>query len=211
MPILRSLRLPHLYRGPLKRALGLCTGIGVLLILTGCGTQPTPPEPTLPSNQPSVESPTSTTTEPEPTKSSLIEPPMLPEAAKENSEEGAIAFTEYFVDVLSYSAKTLDKNLLTQITTESCTFCDRMSEYLQQTRQTDGQLAGLSFSLSSPPTIVTAKEGVYALAIQLEQSSHTRIVDTESAKFEGAILDGVTIVSYEPEGWLLHKLGESTE
>lgn len=211
MPTLRSLRLPHLFRGPLKRALGLCTGIGVLLILTGCGTQPTPPEPTLPSSQPSVESETSTTTEPEPTESSLIEPPVLPEAAKENSEEGAIAFAQHFIDVLNYSTSSLDDEYLEVISATDCKYCTRVTAMIQDTKKAGGTVDGLIFSLVSDPEVLTNEADVFGLEFFVSNSEYRILRGSQHTEYPAENIQVAMIITPAANSWEVHAFGPRTD
>ncbi|MFT4188665.1 MAG: DUF6318 family protein [Aeromicrobium sp.] len=74
----------------------------MLIVVPGCSKQPEPIEP----------DPTPTPVE-----------PVLPEAAKENTEDGALAFLEHYLAVMDYASSTGDVTQLTELSHPECTGC----------------------------------------------------------------------------------------
>ena len=107
------------------------------VVLVGCngGTEvedpPTTASPSAPTSSPeSSPSPTETesTEEPttegptdEPTEASAL--PELPEAAKENTPEGAEAFIRYYFDVANFALTKPEPGLVPKIASDECVSC----------------------------------------------------------------------------------------
>jgi len=59
------------------------------------------------------------------------EPPELPDAVKEESEDGAIAAAEYFMDAYEYAYRTADFSALEKIVDEECETCNNLREQFE--------------------------------------------------------------------------------
>lgn len=110
--------------------------VATALALSGCndgnaGTPTSSPS----SSGTNSSAPASKTATPDPSKSDEYKPataagpaenvpvPKMPASAKENSEEGAAAFTTFYFDLVNYSIETNDAKPLKKVTTKDCIVC----------------------------------------------------------------------------------------
>ncbi|MDO9380376.1 MAG: DUF6318 family protein [Nocardioidaceae bacterium] len=109
------------------------------LLLVGCTDDPVGPV------DGDVTTPTATVSPP-PTAPT---PPPLPEAAKEETTEGAIAFVEHYIDLLNYAANTGDVALL-QSASRDCDGCTKYIDNYKETYQRGGYFEDPGWSLVAP-------------------------------------------------------------
>jgi Family of unknown function (DUF6318) len=98
-----------------------CFCAAALLVVAGCAGSP----------EPSVETPkktssTSATPSPSPTPTA----PVMPAAAKEQTDEGVKAFVEYYYDLLAYGEKTNDWQAARDLSLPSCVDCANLTKPL---------------------------------------------------------------------------------
>lgn len=118
-----------------SRALALfAVPLAFSFALTSCQDGNDPAATTSPSESPAAASPTAS---PSPTKSQPPKPvpasaegpaknipvPEMPDAAKQNSKNGAISFAEHYFDVVNYSFATTTTDELKKLTSRSCKLC----------------------------------------------------------------------------------------
>ena len=148
-------------------ALGGCTG----------GAEPDP-SPSVSSGSPSSSASVSVT--PSPSPSVTASGPEIPAAAREQTEAGAIAFAEYFVEQVNIAWTEPRVGLVKSLSDAKCDFCSA-SEADAQLLVDNGQRYQTTPSeLLEVEPIVGAPEGQQYLAIKLEQKS-ARIVDGSGA------------------------------
>ncbi|MDQ0095438.1 DUF6318 family protein [Paeniglutamicibacter psychrophenolicus] len=120
-----------------KVMLIFCSG-ALVLTAAGCGGNAEPVEPTGKSPAPTATASSSPpTSSPSPTAKPTPTPvpasskgpaknwpvPQMPEAAKENSEEGIAAFTKYYFELVDYTVLTYDTKPIKSVTEHSCKLC----------------------------------------------------------------------------------------
>jgi hypothetical protein len=105
-------------------------GFALVLVLAGCGGDPTAdPSPT-PSTP--VTSPVSTT----PT------PPAMPDAAKANTKAGAIAFVRHYIELINYAQATGDVDSFTEVDSPECRSCATARRALTDIYGAGGHIEG---------------------------------------------------------------------
>ena len=154
-----------------------------LLSITACsgGGAPPPASPATVSPSPSASSTPSAT--PTPTasykpadatgKAQNVPVPVLPEAAKAETKEGLEAFARYWFQLLSYGYETGDPRPLVEVTSSACSACEH-AKTCPGTRngiRTDGGWSEEQIATPSvQPQFVSAADGNYQVAIQVQQS-----------------------------------------
>lgn len=121
-----------------SRAWLAVTFVLVLLLVGGCSEDNPEPEPLDPA--PSAASGT-----PSPTAKPTGAPTLPPEA-RGTSDKAAIAFVEHVIEVLNYSAKTLDTRALTRLSSPDCAACEGIIRRTQQIRADSGHIDGGAWS-----------------------------------------------------------------
>jgi len=126
----------------MKRVVSWCVLVALSCVgLVACGTGPAGPSPS--------PSPTTTATavressSPSPVVTAVYKPatatskaqnvpvPVMPEAAKKETPEGAKAFVGYWVAMLSYAYETGDVSKLKALHTEECVTCRTVPEKIE--------------------------------------------------------------------------------
>lgn len=125
----------------MKRAVSWCLLVLLSCVgLVACGTGPSGPSPSPPPTTPA-----SATASPSPSavakpaykpatatsKALNVPVPVMPEAAKKETPDGAKAFVGYWVAMLSYAYETGDVSKLKALHTEECITCRTVPEKIE--------------------------------------------------------------------------------
>ena len=126
-------------------------------------------------------------------------PPAMPAAAKQHTQEGALAFAGYFIRALDWSIATTDPSLLVPISSPSCAACSSYISRLNSLRRAHGYLQGGrlklisekiatgSFSIRSDYVIVTRtyQEAVLVISPRVKPSHISDATQDESRVYVG--------------------------
>ena len=140
-------------------------------------------------------------------------PPTMPAAAKEHTQEGALAFAGYFIRALDWSIATTDPSLLVPISSPSCAACNSYISRLNSLRRAHGYLQGGrlklisekiaigSFSIRSDYVIVTRtfQEAVLLISPRVKPSHISDATQDESRVY----------VMWARNGWIAVEQGGS--
>lgn len=130
-------RLPGRHGSVRRRALRVAFAITLVLATTaGCSDNPEP-EPLDRSNVSASPAPSET---PEPAG-----PPTMPPEARGTSKQSAIAFVEHVIDVLNYTARTLDTRPLARLSASDCAACKGILQTTNDIRTARGHISGGSW------------------------------------------------------------------
>lgn len=194
---------------------------GVALVLTGCNTGGDPgATDTSSASTSQVPSPSAT---PTPTATPAYVPasasgraqnvpvPVLPEVAKTETKEGAIAFGSYWYQVLSYSYETGDVALLESLTPKTCAPCQKSVEAIKAWHSEGRWLIGGQISTPAVDSTFSKDDsGKYKVAVQVHQVplSYVRSDGTIARTDPQAADQGnLLIVSYSTDSWRLDEVG----
>lgn len=151
-----------------------------LLPVTACtGGGTTPGATAAPATSSPATSPTPTAT-PTPTASykpadasgraQNVPVPVLPEAAKAETKEGAIAFANHWYEVLNYAYQTGDFEPMDKVTGASCRMCAKVRPGIVEWNSDGRWIAGGLVVVKGAFTeFVKTPEGNYQVTTQLEQ------------------------------------------
>ena len=169
-----------------KVAGGLLTAVtAALLALTGCTPAPTGPNTSGPSisstGNPESRAPT-TEAAPPTVAEAVYEPasaegpaqnvpvPVLPEAAKEFSKEGLIAFAEYWYETLGYVYETGDSGPMMAVTEPGCKTCEFINEPIGKLYEAGGWVVGGKMTIhQSTTTFQQVPDGTYQVILMIQQ------------------------------------------
>jgi len=140
-------------------------------------------------------------------------PPAMPAAAKQHTQEGALAFAGYFIRALDWSIATTDPSLLVPISSPSCAACNSYISRLNSLRRARGYLQGGrlklisekiatgSFSIRSDYVIVTRtyQEAVLLISPRVKPSHISDAIQDESRVY----------VVWARNGWIAVEQGGS--
>lgn len=159
------------------RLTAIVAAVVSLGVLAGCQPEAKPSapptsEPALTTSTPEVtlepapttEAPAPTSAEPAPTtEEAEAGPPEMPDEAKEQTEEGAEAFVEHYLDMLNYTGQHPQTGHLEPLGAEGCKSCrnyeDNVETLVEQGQRNDGPaltISGTNGIGSSATTIVLA-------------------------------------------------------
>jgi hypothetical protein len=137
--------------------------------------------------------------------------PVLPEVAKTETKEGAMAFASYWFSILSYSYETGDIALLDSLTPPSCAACQKSKEAIRAWHSDGRWLVGGQITTPAVETTFSKDpEGKYQVAVQVHQIplSYVRSDGTVARTDTQADDKGnLLIVSFSSDSWVLHEIG----
>lgn len=196
------------------------TLLAVAALLTGCSGDGEPAAPPTQEDALTTVDPGPTTQEPvddEVTTSAPPDdvsvtteaggPPEMPALAQEDSEAGAIAFVEHYLNTFNYSTMTPEAGLLGNLTAEDCetcaTFDDIVNEYVSNKEHTAGPI----LTFDNPTGSFTGDHAV--VFVDAVQSIPARLDATgDVVKEEGspqAFNMSVRLQTSET-GWRIHEI-----
>src|SRR6478735_368685 len=159
-------------------------------VLTGtaCTSGQASPGATPSSGSPATSSSASPTPTPTPTLTASYKPadasgraqnvpiPVLPEAAKAETKEGAIAFAKHWFSLLSYAYETGDLEPLNLVTLNSCESCAKAKAVITAWN-TDGKwlIGGILSTPSVSTEFVRDPDAHYQVAVQAHQTPLTYV------------------------------------
>lgn len=190
-----------------------------VLLLTGCnsGGDPGGTSSALPSQ---AASPSATPT-PTPTAAYVpasasgpaqnVPVPVLPEVAKTETKEGAIAFARYWFEVLSYSYETGELSLHESLTPKTCAPCQKSAEAIRAWHSEGRWLVGGQISTPAVDTTFSRDEaGKYKVSVQVHQIPLAYVrADGTVAHTDPQRADrgNLLIISYSSDSWRLDEVG----
>lgn len=155
-----------------------------LMSVTACTGGGTPPPGSPPSDTqaPSATSTPSATPTPTPSykpadasgRAQNVPVPVLPEAAKVETKEGAIAFAKHWYTLLNYAYQTGEFRLMDEVTDPSCRLCAKVRPGIVEWNS-EGRwiVGGLVEAKGAYTSFVKTAQGNYQVTTQLQQSAGT--------------------------------------
>lgn len=150
--------------------------------------------------------------EPPPSASVTIAPPEMPEAAKANTEEGALAFVEYYIKLLNYGALTGNTAELKNFSEAPCNGCQHYIDLYERIYSAGGFIKGGEWvvadsTIVKKPKLFEVFVNVAAASSEFSQTQGSNISTSEAAtydiSFEVRLLPSPTV-----RGIFLTKAGE---
>lgn len=205
----------------MKRAVSWCLLVLLSCVgLVACGTGPAGPSPSPPPTTPA-----SATASPSPSavakpvykpatatsKALNVPVPVMPEAAKRETPEGAKAFVGYWVAMLSYAYETGDVRRLRSLAASTCTSCDSIPADIEHEASAYSWQEGgrvTAPSVEARPTTTTGSATVVAQLVQYPyklRSSQGAVVKAVSKQTTIAFAFRLT---FGHGGWIVADLGQ---
>ncbi|MEV5053571.1 DUF6318 family protein [Arthrobacter sp. LAR12-1-1.1] len=155
-----------------------------LTSVTACNGGGTPPPGSPPADSQSPSASSTPSAAPTPTASykpadatgraQNVPVPELPEAAKAETKEGAIAFAKHWYTLLNYAYQTGEFRLMDQVTDSSCRLCAKVRPGIVEWNSEGRWIAGgLVRAKGAYTNFVKTSQGGYQVTTQLEQSAGT--------------------------------------
>ncbi|UDY22462.1 DUF6318 family protein [Nocardioides sp. Kera G14] len=143
----------------------------VALALAGCGSDKAQPPSSVRTTS-TVASPTST---PTPTA------PVMPDAAKQHTKEGAEAFVRYFWDVANAAQSNGDPSELTDLSLDGCEACDGTISSIRKTKAAGGTYVG-----GTSTVVVQSSELLQSETFQMAHVQARIDVSDETVDYPGS-------------------------
>lgn len=121
---------------------GVVLGIG----LVACGGDELPAV----TPSPAASAPSKASSSPSPSDP----PPVLPAEATKQTNDGAIAFVNYWIDVVNYASEALDGELIRDVSSKSCEFCAFIADDLDRIAANRGSFNSGGWTVTSSSVIV---------------------------------------------------------
>lgn len=167
--------------GPWRACAAALVSISLMSVTACTGGETSPPgSPPTDSQTPSATS--TPTAAPTPTarykpadatgKAQNVPVPVLPEAAKAETKEGAIAFAKHWYKLLNYAYQTGEFRLMDEVTDSSCRLCAKVRPGIKEWNS-EGRwiVGGLVQAKGAYTNFVKTSQGSYQVTTQLEQSA----------------------------------------
>ena len=113
------------------------------------------------------------------------DPPELPDAVKDESEDGAIAAADYFLDAYEYAYHTAELSAFEEIFSADCTYCDSLRSTF--TNQSENEHSAVDARFSERETIGT----------RVEDKDIYVVVDTSLKNFDLRDSEGEKLQAYQ--------------
>lgn len=186
-----------------------------LMSATACSGGGTPPPGSPPAASQSPSGPATPSATPTPTasykpadatgKAQNVPVPELPEAAKAETKEGAIAFAKYWYAALNYAYQTGDFGPLDAITGPGCRMCAKVRPGIVEWNSEGRWIAGGLVVVKGAFTeFVKTAEGHYQVTTQLEQpggSLHRADASIEESVPASQVLADIMSVRFTGGVW----------
>jgi len=197
--------------------------VGLALAMSGCNSGGSP-GPGGTSSPVAAETPTATATPtPTPTSSAVYKPadasgpaqnvpvPVLPEVAKTETKEGALAYSNYWFKVLSYAYETGDAALFESIAPSPCEACEKVSKVIRDWHSDGRWLVGGKLSVPVIDTTFSkSQNATYQVSAQVHQDplSYMRADGTVARTDPQAPDQGnLLVLAYREGKWVVVELG----
>lgn len=161
--------------------------VGLCCLLSGCsGSDPPPSTPT--ATTASSTSATATTT---PAPSSSVAPtgaPVLPEAARQQTPEGAEAFVRHWFALLNFGYASMNPAPYLQISAASCRTCAALAQTITEVNERGNRIGGgvitvkqtdASQVLSNGSSTVTALFGAAELREEASDGTLVKVIEAD--------------------------------
>lgn len=187
-------------------------GCVVGLLLAGCAQPEASPPPSLTKTVTATPAtaPTPTVTA-SATPGRLVTPrvaPTMPAEAKDLTAEGALAFTQYWFDVMNWMIVTNDEGPFTRASSVDCAFCDDMRSAVREDAEngirTEGALIRVN-AINSPSVVNLGRTEV---EVNFDQEEERQTGPSGSFTYPGNTdVSRVVILVADGDGWMVLGLG----
>ncbi len=207
--VLSRRRRRRTVKGP-ARLVAVLVAVALVASLSACGGEPVEyftPAPASPTPDVVVSDEPEAFERPD---VRLIHPPQKPDVMLDLSEESALAFAHYFVDVLNYTANSGDTTILEEISGPECRYCQGFIETTNDLEASSQWIEGYELSFSKEPTISKTNGLVYAFQVDVQSSTY-QVKSTEElhGTRETRDLVGGLVIYRLGEYWLVEDFGKN--
>lgn len=159
------------------------------LLFTGC-TEDKPREP-------------DPTTKPSPTATV----PAMPDAAREGTDEGAIAFVKHYIDVFNYASNTGDVKELQKLSDPDCDGCTEYIDLFKNTYADGGYFKDSDWKLSTVAAEIQGSEMIVFAHLSAPKGRYKTSTKSTERTGEGESTEVTFVPAPTSSGWILTQFG----
>lgn len=156
------------------------------VLLAGCSGQPAPREP----DSTEGASPEATTT-----------PPPLPEAATQETAEGAASFVDYYLAVLNYAAHTGDTSPLRAVSRSDCEGCADYIRHYEERAEAGGRIEGGEFSAGEITVTQYGTDTSLQTKLLIDAGAVSETAESDQKQFDASTETVTFIARHEGGSW----------
>ncbi|MFT4298086.1 MAG: DUF6318 family protein [Aeromicrobium sp.] len=166
----------------MRRVLVAVVAAGWFFALAACSSEPRPIEP-------------------EPSASATPAVPVVPDAAGENTPEGAEAFLHYYIEVINYASHTGDTGPLQQASTPDCTGCQDYIKKFDERAERGGTIVNGDWHVATAEQSTYGIDQAWVATIHLAAGSVQESADSEFEEFSASDEVVTLIAGFNDSQW----------
>ncbi len=171
----------------MRRTFWPCLAMALTLVLLGgCSGKPAPKEP---DPNGSVGPETTAT------------PPPLPEAATQETAEGAASFVDHYLDVLNYASQTGDTTPLQSVSTPDCEGCADYIRHYEERAEAGGRIEGGEFSAGDISVAQYGTDTSLQTELLIAAGSVAETAESDRVDFESTTETVTFVARHEGGAW----------
>jgi hypothetical protein len=167
---------------------------------------PSPPltESTTPSS--ATSSPSSPSPSPPSAEPSAKPTPEQPPVSREDTQEGAVAFTFYFVDVLNYTSESGNVSTLDSLSAGSCVACGNIVDVTRKTYKAGGYIKDSHWEVLSHSSIPDGDRWQLSLDVRASAQTYKPSADEPVERRRGGRYVMSMTLERSGDGWRVQDL-----
>jgi Family of unknown function (DUF6318) len=139
-------------------------------------------------------------------------PPIMPPAAKQHTQEGALAFGTFYIKALDWAIATMDTSLVKGISAPTCQTCNGEISAISDLKEAGGHVQGGRYSVESARVSMNhlSVKADHAIRLQLVQAPLSRIYSSSSPTVESRTpvpYTSFVFVTWLRRGWVIVEQG----
>lgn len=136
-------------------------------------------------------------------------PPVYPTGIDSFTEENAIKFADYFIEVINYATQTGDIALLDEYSGDTCTFCSGWSQAVAETHSEESRIENFHLSSDATPTVSDQSDSTIILKMRIKRNEYW-IVSSDGTKddtTDASLRDRYLALNYDDGKWTVYEMG----
>ena len=134
------------------------------------------------------------------------DPPELPDAVKDESEDGAIAAVEYFFEAYTYAFQTSDTAAFSEIVTDDCSPCGEIIDAFEERSEQDSYARTDGYS--NPEVLLREDQGEhYVIHVKIDFDGEVLVTgDHEEKLLDDVTYSVILALDFGDDRWLIRKI-----
>ncbi|GEM_PF-3093296 len=139
--------------------------------------------------------------------------PVKPEEMKTNTEEGAIAFANYFLEVYEYSIANGDTRLFKSFSAADCTFCQSFIQNIDRATAEGLLTDHYELHITRPVEFVEKEGNVWGLSFGIEDEGYSLFDSQRNIRksYFPQNLEAGLVATWTSAGWVANEFDQGLE